>query len=107
VDWRGPAWERLCEAQALSFGLRDYPPEELEVWLKHALRADPDTGGWRGVLGALHAELVEKNFIQEGWWETFLADIADDIERAPDQAGGDADPSANPSTTDSGAELNG
>ena len=44
-DYRNNAWERLCEAQAIIHALRDYPPEELEIWLKHAKEVQTIGGG--------------------------------------------------------------
>jgi AbiV family abortive infection protein len=78
IDWRQMAWERLCEAQAIVHGLRDYPPEELEVWLRHAEAARAVGGDLRSMLQALHKELLEKGFVKEGWWNTMLRDIAEE-----------------------------
>jgi hypothetical protein len=33
----------------------------------------------RSILPDLHKELVEKGFVQEGWWETFLKDLGVEI----------------------------
>lgn len=78
IDWRQQAWDRLCEAQALALALRDYPPEELEVWLKHAKEAQSNGGDFRDMLEPLHKDLVERGFVQEGWWKSLLADIHED-----------------------------
>ena len=55
--------------------LRDYPPEELKVWLKHAESAKARGGDYRSMLQALHKELMEKGFIGQGCWDTLLEDI--------------------------------
>jgi AbiV family abortive infection protein len=73
-DWRNLAWERLCEAKAMAFGLRDYPPDELAIWLKHVEAAKHNQKPIRSMLPDLHKELVDKGFVKEGWWETLLKD---------------------------------
>lgn len=78
IDWRQQAWDRLCEAQAIVHGLRDYTPEELDVWLRHAEAARAAGGDLRSMLQALHKELLEKGFVKEGWWDTMLQDLAED-----------------------------
>jgi AbiV family abortive infection protein len=78
IDWRRQAWDRLCEAQALVLALRDYPPEELEVWLQHAKEAQSKGGDFRSMLEPLHRDLLERGFVQEGWWNSLLADIHED-----------------------------
>ena len=75
TDWRHQAWERLCEAQALVYGLRDYPPEELEIWLKHGSAVRERGGDIRAMLKGLHQELLDKGYVKEGWWKAILEDI--------------------------------
>jgi AbiV family abortive infection protein len=75
VDQRQNAWERLCEAKALVSGLRDYPPEELEVWLKHARAAQAKGEGYPAMLRPLQSELLEKGFIKEGQWKHILGEL--------------------------------
>lgn len=75
VDWRNESWQRLCEAQAIVLSLRDFPPEELEVWLKHAQEARTRGADTRNMLVGLHRELVERGFLKEGSWKPLLADI--------------------------------
>lgn len=82
VDWRQQAWERLCEAQAIVHGLRDYSPEELEVWVRHAKAARELGGDLRSMLQALHKELLKEGFVKEGWWDTMLLDLAEEENRS-------------------------
>jgi AbiV family abortive infection protein len=79
VDWRQLAWERLCEARAIVLALRDRTPEELDLWVKGAASARISGKSLRSILPDLHKELVEKGFVQEGWWETFLKDLGVEI----------------------------
>jgi hypothetical protein len=74
AEWRRAAWARLCEAQAIISALRDYPPEELKVWREHIARASAEGKDLREALPGLYKELLEKGFVQEGWWETLLQD---------------------------------
>jgi AbiV family abortive infection protein len=74
VEWRTEAWERLCEAQAVALALRDYPPAELQVWREHIGRASAEGRDLVSTMQGLHKELLEKGFIQEGWWDTLLQD---------------------------------
>jgi len=74
AEWRSTAWERLCEAQAMVAGMRDYPPEELKIWQEHITRAATEGRPPLSALPALHQELLEKRFVQEGWWKTLLED---------------------------------
>jgi len=74
VEWRNQAWERLCEAQAVTLSLRDYPPKELEVWSKHVAAARVEGKDVRATLPALQKELLEKGFIKEWWWDILLQD---------------------------------
>jgi AbiV family abortive infection protein len=76
ADWRNQAWERLCEARAIVDGCRDYPPDELEVWLKHGRAAKAQGQTLESVLPSLHAELLERGFVRKGQWDTLLADLA-------------------------------
>ncbi len=72
-DWRNNAWERLCEAQAIIHGLRDYPPDELEIWLKHAKQVQSKGEDYEYMLKPLHDELMEKGLLKEGQWKFLLA----------------------------------
>lgn len=78
ADWRERAWERLCEAQALVLGLRDFPPDELGIWQKHAQEVQARGGELRSMLITLHRELVEKGYLKEGSWASLLADLETD-----------------------------
>jgi hypothetical protein len=78
VDRRNEAWERLCEARAITLGLRDYPPEELEVWLEVFMRTKGEETDVCSVLRELHKELSEKGFVKEGWWDTLLRDAEEE-----------------------------
>jgi AbiV family abortive infection protein len=73
-DWRKGAWERLCEAQAITLSARDYPPEELDVWLKHFRESKLKGLDPRSILPDLHNDLLQKGFVKEGWWDTLLQD---------------------------------
>lgn len=74
TDRRQPASDRLFEARALVHTLRDYSPEELEIWLKHAKKVQRNKGGFADMLEPLHKELLAKGFVKEGAWNTILAD---------------------------------
>ncbi len=74
-DWRQDAWERLCEARTMITAMRDYPPAELEVWLKHANVAHAEGRSFASILDALHAELLQKGFVKEGWWDMILSEV--------------------------------
>lgn len=78
LEWRRAAWDRLCEAQAIVHALRDYTPEELEVWSKHAAEAKARGDGFRSMLEPLHRELLEKRFINEGQWKPILAALEEE-----------------------------
>ena len=75
AEWRSIAWERLCEAQAMVTGMRDYPPEELRIWQEHITRAATEGRSLLSALPTIHQELLEKRFVQEGWWKTLLEDV--------------------------------
>jgi AbiV family abortive infection protein len=76
-DWRRSAWDRLCEAEAVVLPLRDYSPDELGIWLKHFERARDEGRRPHTALPELQKELLGKGFIQEGWWDTLLQDVAE------------------------------
>lgn len=71
-DWREDVWARLNEARALVHALRDYPPEELELWLRHAREAQAKGGSYMSILRPLQVELVEKGFIKQDQWNLLL-----------------------------------
>jgi hypothetical protein len=73
-DWRKRAWDRLCEAQAITLAMRDYPPEELKIWFKHVETARTNSVEIRSILPSLHQDLLDNGFIKEGWWDTLLQD---------------------------------
>ena len=79
VEWRKLAWDRLCEAQAMAPALRDYSPDELSVWLKHVDRARAETKDIHLILPELHKELLEKGFVEEGWWDILLKDAREEF----------------------------
>jgi hypothetical protein len=54
--------------------LRDFPPQELDVWLRHVNQARAANTDIHSILPALHDELKEKGFVQEGWWNILLED---------------------------------
>jgi AbiV family abortive infection protein len=74
AEWRRAAWERLCEAQAIIIALRDYSPEELKIWRDRIARAAAERKDLREALPGLYRDLLEKGFVQEGWWDTLLQD---------------------------------
>jgi AbiV family abortive infection protein len=80
AHWRKEAWDRLCEARAVTLALRDYPPPELEIWLKHVSQAKAEGTDIRFILPGLHKELLEKGFVKEGWWDTLLRDAEEKME---------------------------
>jgi AbiV family abortive infection protein len=81
VNWRKQAWDRLCEAQAITLAARDYPPEELKVWLKHAEMAKTSGTDIRSILPELHKDLLDKGFVKEGWWDTLLQDAEEEVQK--------------------------
>jgi AbiV family abortive infection protein len=80
VEWREIAWERLCEAKALAASMRDYPPDELEIWLKHAKEAQQKGTDVKSMLRPLHEELLERGFIKEGQWRVVMTELERDEE---------------------------
>jgi hypothetical protein len=74
AEWRKDAWERMCEAQAVVSPLRDYPPDELRIWREHIAQAISAGKDSLSGLPGLHKDLLEKGFVQEGWWDTLLQD---------------------------------
>lgn len=72
LDWKDQAWALLNEAKALAHGLRDYPPEELAVWLQYAQKAKADGKQFAEVFKPLHDELLKRGFIKEGWWQPIV-----------------------------------
>ena len=69
--WLGSDYAR----GAVLSGLRDYPPAELEIWLKHVSQARKDgKTEMSSILPNLHKELLERGFIKKGWWDTLLKD---------------------------------
>lgn len=77
ADWRQEAWERLCEAKAIVLAPRDRTPEELEVWLRHVSQARAEGHSVAAVLPDIHKELLEKGFVEQGWWDNLLKDKED------------------------------
>ncbi len=71
MAWRRQAWERLCEARALIYALRDFPPEELEVWMKHASQA-PNELDFPSLLRFVHDDLLGKRLIKKGQWASLF-----------------------------------
>jgi AbiV family abortive infection protein len=84
LDWRADAWARLCEAQALVSALRDYRPEELEIWLRHARAVREQGLGYKDMLEPLHADLRERGFLKEGQWAVLLESLRS-YERGSDE----------------------
>jgi AbiV family abortive infection protein len=80
AEWRTTAWERLCEAQAIVSALRDYPPDELTLWHRHVTKAKAEDKDMHLTMTDLHKELLEKGFVQEGWWDTLLQDAEAEAE---------------------------
>lgn len=86
----GPAWHLpknlnssdqarrwLAEAESMVSGLRDYPPEELEIWYKHACQYDrlENMEQLRAMTKRLRDELFAKGFIKAGWWDPIMKEI--------------------------------
>jgi len=84
VEWRKQAWDRLCEAQAITLAARDYPPEELKIWLKHFEKAKTSSVDIHSILPELHAELLEKGFVKEDWWDILLQDAEAEAQNPSD-----------------------
>jgi len=80
LDWRHEAWERLCEARSLVPALRDSPPEELEIWLRHAKRMRAEGRQVTDMIPGLHEDLEAAGFVEPGWWDTLLEDLAGEPE---------------------------
>jgi AbiV family abortive infection protein len=81
AEWRQTAWERLCEAQAMVTGMRDFPPEELTIWKEHISRAAQEGRSALSALPALHEELLNRKLIKDGWWKTLLQDADFELHR--------------------------
>jgi AbiV family abortive infection protein len=75
IDWRQEAWERLCEARAIVLAPRDRSPEELGVWVKHVAAARESGKPMAAILPDIHKELLERGFVEKGWWDTLLEDV--------------------------------
>lgn len=75
IDWRQQAWERLCEARAIVLAPRDRSPAELDVWMRHVAAARDSGKSVAAILPDIHKELVERGFVEQGWWDTLLKDI--------------------------------
>lgn len=75
VDWRQEAWDRLCEARAIVLAPRDRSPEELEIWVRYLATARDSGKSVAAILPELHKELVDKGFVEQGWWDTLLKDV--------------------------------
>ena len=78
IDWRDRAQERLAEAIALIPYLRDYTPEELELWATHGKRAKESGVSFATLLKPLHDELLAKGFIKEGQWAPIFKRLTND-----------------------------
>ena len=68
LGWETEAEHRLADAHALVNYLRDYPPDELAVWARHATVATAEGRPFADVLKPLHEELVSKGFVAAGQW---------------------------------------
>lgn len=70
----------LAEAQAMVLGLRNYPPDELEVWYRHARQYDQLNGEQiKVMMQELKNELLAKGFIKEGWWDPIMKEMGKDL----------------------------
>jgi AbiV family abortive infection protein len=75
-DWERVAEERLYEAMSMAYKLRDYSPEELEIWYKHLRKYNKKSKKeLKESYKALEKELIEKKFIKKGWWVPILEHI--------------------------------
>jgi AbiV family abortive infection protein len=68
VDCRERSEALLGEAAVVVNYLRDYPPDELEVWARHAAAAREKGLPFREAMKAMYQELVEKRFITAEQW---------------------------------------
>jgi len=68
----------LGEATVVITSLRDYTPDELEVWARHAAEARAKGISFRAAMKPLYLELLEKRYITEEQWSpiwNYLAKI--------------------------------
>jgi AbiV family abortive infection protein len=72
LDWKDRCEHVVMEATALVSYLRDYPPQELEVWVKHSPFARERSGSLADRLKPLHEELVQKGFVTSAQWAPIL-----------------------------------
>ncbi len=78
MDWAEKADMFLAEAKALAFNIRDFPPEELEIWRKHFNQVTVKTpDAIRKMMAGLREELAQKNFIKSEYWDGILKDMED------------------------------
>jgi AbiV family abortive infection protein len=75
AEWRELAGDRLAEAKALVYGLRDRTPPELEIFRRHFDLARSEGRAYETIIEAVHAELVEKRLIRSGSWDSLLSDV--------------------------------
>jgi hypothetical protein len=60
--------------------LRDYPPEELEIWQFHFQSAISNGRSPLSALLGLEQELKARGYIQEGWWKTLIEHYLNEVE---------------------------
>lgn len=72
VDQKTAATSALADAEALVPYLRDYPPEELVVWLKHVREGRKKGQTFVQIIKPLYEELLEKGMITERQWAPIL-----------------------------------
>lgn len=77
----------LHEAEAIVLYNRDYPPEELEVWLKHYREGRKKGQPVTETTKMLYHELLEKGMIKKGQWDQILRvlDTTKDEDKSQDQ----------------------
>lgn len=74
IDWQIEAHARICESKALAHNLRDYPPEELEVWHRHLYpMAQKNPAEVSLAYKGLARELEERGFIKKEAWKNILS----------------------------------
>jgi AbiV family abortive infection protein len=60
-EWRSLAWDRLCEARALVYAMRDRVPEELTIMKRH-MRQRLQSEDPVAMMKKMHEELLQKGF---------------------------------------------
>lgn len=68
LDCKERCEQLVTEATVLVSYLRDYPPEELEVWAKYGSLAREQGRSLAEIIEPLHKELIEKGLLSSDQW---------------------------------------